>query len=225
MNHVDIVFFDAGGTLIHPEPGVGEVYARAGRKFGIDAPPDELAASFRAAFRAKRSEGIPQSRQWWRDVVARSFAPFGAPAPADEEALFSQLYDHFARPEAWRLFPGVPRVLDGLARRGCRAGLISNWDERLDGLLAGLGLAARLYPRVISCRAGAEKPDARIFRLALAEAGVEPARALMVGDDLVADVLGARAAGLRAVLLERGGAPARPGESITTFDELLDLLP
>ncbi|MBI4880178.1 MAG: HAD-IA family hydrolase [Planctomycetes bacterium] len=223
MDHIEIVFFDAGGTLIHPEPGVGEVYARAGRMFGVDAPPDALAASFRAAFHAKRSEGIPQSRAWWRDVVARSFLPFGA--PADKEALFSHLYEHFARPEAWRVFPGVRRALDGLSRRKYRAGLISNWDERLEGLLAGLGLAARLCPRVISCRAGVEKPDARIFQLALAEAGVEPAHALMVGDDAEADVRGARGAGMRALLLEHGSAAARPGESISRIDELLDLLP
>ena len=55
---VDIIFFDAGGTLLYPEPGVGEVYALYGRRHGVEVSPDALEASFREAFAQKLAEGV-----------------------------------------------------------------------------------------------------------------------------------------------------------------------
>ncbi|MCU0724486.1 MAG: HAD-IA family hydrolase [Planctomycetes bacterium] len=216
---IEIIFFDVGGTLLYPDPDVGEVYARAGRDHGIDAPARALAVAFHRAFREKKRQALPQDRAWWREVVDRTFAPFGR--PAEPEPLFSGLYDHFARPGAWRLYPDAEAALPILSSRGPRLGVISNWDDRLPSLLAGHAATRRLDPVIVSGILGAEKPDPAIYRAALSAAGVAPGRALMVGDDFDADVKGARAAGLAAVHLDRSGAA--PG-AIPALTALLDRL-
>jgi putative hydrolase of the HAD superfamily len=138
--------------------------------------------------------------------------------------LFDALYDHFARADAWRLFSGVRETIQVLLDRGYRTGLISNWDDRLPGLLEGLDVAGNLEPQIVSALVGAEKPDPRIYREALRRAGVEPERALMVGDDPEADFAGARAVGMHAVLLDREAKASGNGPRIERLIELLDLL-
>jgi len=98
--------------------------------------------------------------------------------------------------------------------------MISNWDERLPDLLDGLGLADGLDPVVVSCEVGFEKPDPRIFRHALDLAGVAPERALMVGDDEVADIRGATGVGMAALRIDHDAAEPSNG-TITTLEQLL----
>ena len=86
-----------------------------------------------------------------------------------------------------------------------KVGIISNWDTRLEGILHGLGLGALIDTVVSSAVVGLHKPDPRIFELACARLGVEPGRCAHVGDHVYSDVLGARAAGLRPVLIDRHG--------------------
>ncbi len=224
MQDVTTVFFDAGGTLVRPSDDVGEIYARAGHRYGVRAEPDQLMASFLEAFQAQKLDGRPQDKTWWREVVGRAFAPFGG--GKDPSSLFEDLYGHFMHPGSWELFPAALGTIQALQARGYRTALISNWDDRLPELLHGLDLEPLLDPIVISYRVGAEKPAAHIFQTALDEAGVAPHEALMVGDDYEADVAGAHAMGMRAVLIRRPGRPeAEPEVAIDRLGELLDLLP
>jgi putative hydrolase of the HAD superfamily len=217
----DIIFLDAGRTLLYPAEPIGETYAAAGRRHGAADDPAALESAFRDAFLSLRRGGRAQDRGWWREVVLRTFRPLGG---GDLDALFDELYAHFSSPAAWRLYPDAIETVRTLRERGYRTGLISNWDDRLTGLLRGFGLLALLDPVVVSYRVGAEKPDPRIFRTALAEADVPPRRALMVGDDEEADVRGARAVGMAAVLIDHGGAEDGP-HRVTSFGALLDRLP
>ena len=224
MHEVTTVFFDAGGTLLKPREDVGEVYARSGRRHGIDAEPHDLMASFLRAFSRRKLDGRPQDKAWWRGVVEEAFAPFGG--GDDPAGLFEDLYGHFTHPDAWELFPRAHEIIRTLKTRGYRTALISNWDERLPKLLEELDLASLLDPIVISCRVGAEKPHPRIFETALEEADVPPSTALMVGDDYEADVEGARAMGMKAVLVRRPGQTSGNGAvAIDRLEDLLDLLP
>lgn len=219
---MDIIFFDAGGTLLYPEPGVGAAYAAAARRRGLFDDAGELEEAFSRAFAEKRRESIVQSRGWWLDVVRRTFAAVGE--TRDVTAVFDEVYHSFCRPDGWRLFPGARETLIELRRRGYRTGVISNWDDRLPGVLEGLGLAEGLDPIVLSNEVGAEKPDPRIYRAAIDRAGIPTDRALMVGDDLEADHDGARAAGLAAILFApRDGEPDVP--FVRALPELLDRLP
>jgi putative hydrolase of the HAD superfamily len=132
-------------------------------------------------------------------------------APPPSRFAAAELFHRFGSAAAWEVYPEVPGVLADLRSRGLRLGVVSNWDHRLPGLLADLGLARSLSSITYSARAGVEKPDARIFRQALAELGADPAAALHVGDGRLEDVEGAVAAGMRALHLTRntGGGDLR----------------
>jgi len=104
---------------------------------------------------------------------------------------------------AFEAYDDAPACLDTLDRCGLRLGVVSNWDVSLVGVLARLGLDAHLAVVVHSAGVGASKPDPRPFAVALERLAVATGDALHVGDHLREDVEGARAAGLRALLLDR----------------------
>jgi putative hydrolase of the HAD superfamily len=219
---VEAVFFDAGNTLIYPHPSVGEVYAAALAKGGIAADGEEMERRFRLSFRDLQSErGDLSPMEWWRRIVRRSFEPFGRLERFDE--AFRRLWDYFGRPEAWRIYDDVLPTLDALDARGVRIGLISNWDWRLRPMLAGMGLLRRMRWTVISCEAGAEKPDRAIFRRALGLSGLAPGDLIHVGDSLEDDALGAARAGLQGFWLCRDSAPGPAPEGVRTLRSLAEL--
>ncbi len=103
-------------------------------------------------------------------------------------------------------FPDAAPALAVLRARGLATVCVSNWDVSLPGVLQRCGLSAALDAIVCSAEAGARKPDPEIFERALAIAGCSPEEALHVGDTPDEDVAGARAAGLRALLIRRDGS-------------------
>lgn len=143
------------------------------------------------------------ARGFWRDVIDRVTDLAGVPHVSPFAA--AELFDHFARPAAWRVYDEVPAALARLAARGLRLAVVSNWDERLPRLLAELGLAERFAVIVVSAEVGVEKPHRRIFEIAAERLGVAPGAILHVGDRRLDDVEGAEAAGLRAFWLARDG--------------------
>src|SRR5512133_1866380 len=111
----------------------------------------------------------------------------------------------------FRAYPEVPGALARLRAGGARLAVVSNWDVSLHDVLERTGLRALLDAVVISAELGVAKPDPAIFRAALDRLGATAADAMHVGDSLEADVAGARAAGLEAVLVARNGAQAPDG--------------
>ena len=207
------VTFDLTGTLIRA-PRLGEIYSEVLARHGLEVTPERAAALFREVWRELDCSAPPGrdrfaahpegARGWWRRLVERFGERLESAPPGPFAA--AELFERFARPDAWELYPEVGPLLDELRRRGLRLGLISNWDERLPRLLDGLGLAGRLDAVVYSQEVGAEKPDGRIFAAALDRLSLPPARVLHVGDRRRHDLEGAQAAGLRALLLDRTGA-------------------
>jgi putative hydrolase of the HAD superfamily len=219
------VFFDAVGTLIHPEPSAGAAYFQVGRSFASKLDADAVAERFRRAFQEQeeldRSRGggtdEERERQRWRAIVARVLDDV-----ADPEACFRELFAHFARPTVWRVTEDAPAVLEGLARRGCVLGICSNFDRRLREVVAGLSGLAPLRHLVISSEIGWKKPAPEFFRVLSEATELLPQEILVVGDDPVNDVDGARAAGLGALLYDpRNRQPDRP--RITRLTDLLAL--
>lgn len=228
---VEAVFFDAAGTLLYADPPVGEVYAHALRDAGVKAKGAEVQAQFQQAWNRLRREQpygrLPygsteaEAMEWWRRVVQESFAPFGLPATFEE--VFLHLWAHFSSAAGWRLYGDVLPTLDELARRGKGIGLISNWDARLFGLLAQMGLQRHLRWTVVSSEVGVEKPYAAIFARALRECGVPAAKAVHVGDSYREDVVGALRAGMQAVWLRRDDAGAAAPERVAVIRSLVEL--
>ncbi len=211
------VFFDAGHTLLTAHPDLGTVYAEVTARFGVRlghaAFVEAFSPVFHAFVRERAREGDAsdaQDRVLWRDITAAIRARLGPLRDVPFEPWFEALYRRFGEPEVWRLYEDAVPTLRELRGRGLRLG-VSNWDTRLRRIAEGHGLDRLVDFLVISAEAGARKPDPRIFRAALERAGVAPAEALHVGDLADEDVEGARAAGLRAVLLDREGAAAADG--------------
>jgi putative hydrolase of the HAD superfamily len=106
----------------------------------------------------------------------------------------------------FRAYPDAAPALDELAKLGLRRICVSNWDYALPEVLQRCGLADRFDAIVTSAAVGVRKPDPKIFRVALDAAGCGPEQALVAGDTREEDIAGARAAGIRALLINRGGA-------------------
>ena len=233
-----VAFFDVAGTLLHVRGSVGAQYAALARRFGVDAAPEALDRLFPAAFRAAPPMAFPgvphdavpaRERAVWEGIVRRLFEAaglLGAFGEARFPAFFAALWEHFAAAEAWEVYPDVAPCLDALRERGCRTGIITNFDGRILRLLDVLGLASRFDSVTRSSAVGAAKPDPAIFRHALARYGVEAAEALHVGDSPAEDVAGAAAAGLLAVLVDRGRRHGDPpqGARIASLAELTRFL-
>jgi putative hydrolase of the HAD superfamily len=203
------VLFDAAGTLIELREPVGETYARIAREYGVIAAPSELEAAFRITFEkvpAMVFPGVPieevpaLEKTWWSKVVAKTFLVTDpAVRFGDFDAFFEQLFDAMSRPEAWREIPGARNLLLKLRSLRWSTAIVSNFDRRLPALLRGLELAD-LFDAIVLCSdVGAAKPEAAIFHYALERLEVPASRAVVVGDNGVQDIEGARAAGLRAI--------------------------
>ena len=140
---------------------------------------------------------------WWERVegiLARALAGVGV-AEADVPRLARltrELYVDCAT--GWTLFDDTLPALRALAERGWRHAILSNHVPELPSLVGGLGLAEHVGPVLTSAAIGYEKPHPRAFELALEACGA-PERVWMVGDNPQADVAGAEAAGIPAILV------------------------
>jgi len=151
-------------------------------------------------------------------------------ATAMQEALGHGLIDHATVRRAmlesleFVSFPDVVPALRSLRERGLRLVVVSNWDCSLPQWLERAGLKGLLDGVVSSAVVGEPKPSPVVFRAALDVAGAAPEEALHVGDSLESDVQGARAAGVRAVLIDRSGASREGVETIASLEEVVSIL-
>lgn len=223
---VRAVFFDAGETLVHPHPSFPELFTLVLWREGVEADPAAIRGAmhlvselFTEAARAGEvwSGSAERSRAFWRGVYGRLLAHLGI----EDARLIDRLYAEFSDLANYRLFPDVEPVLTMLAGRGLAMGVVSNFEEWLERLLERLGVTRFFAVRVISGVEGVEKPDPRIFRLALERAGVEPGESAYVGDQPEFDTAPAEAIGMLGVLLDRRGRfPEHRGIRITTLADL-----
>jgi putative hydrolase of the HAD superfamily len=210
------IFLDALGTLIELEPP----WVHLREALGDGVPDDRLRAAVRAEMRYYRDhsdEGrdpasLADLRRRCTEVLS---AELGRTVDADTlmGAIRFRPYDD-----------AVP-ALEALRRRGLTLVCVSNWDCSLSAVLERCGLGDPLDRILTSAATGARKPDPAIFRTALEAAGCAPTEALHVGDTPEEDLEGARAAGVRALLLDRaapsnGGGAGTPEPRIASLHEI-----
>ena len=222
------VFFDAGGTLLHPYPSVGEIYAKVGKKYGSKAEAAQLEHSFREIWlkhdglaRLQSHSDEKLERNFWKTLVEEVFTAAGG--VNDFEVFFTELYDLFARPEVWRLYPDVEDLLKNLKKQGKKLGIVSNWDSRLFHICEGLELNQYFDFVLASAVFGASKPSPKIFEEALKRSGVDAKDAVHIGDSFKDDIEGAGGAGMSAILIDRHpkGRPHQHHPTIRHFGELV----
>ena len=191
------------GTLLTFEPPAPRLRAALLARTGVDVGEDRAARAIRAEiayYRAHLHEGsdaagLAALRRASAEAMRPELDGLQLGGEALTEALLESLRFH--------ALPGVAGALRELRALGLRLVVVSNWDVSLHQRLAETGLAPLLDGAVASAEVGVAKPDPAIFERALAVAGATAAEAVHVGDSPVEDGEGARAAGIRAVLIGR----------------------
>jgi putative hydrolase of the HAD superfamily len=220
---VTAIFLDALGTLVELQPPAPRLRALLAER-GFEVDEDTAARGFGAEigyYLEHHLEG--SSREGLDDLRDRC-------AEAMRAALGLPELDHDTAREVmlaaleFRPFDDALPVLAELAAAGHELLIVSNWDCSLPDWLGPAGLLDHVTAVVTSARAGAAKPDPRIFEQALELADVPPADAVHVGDSIENDVGGARALGIRAVLVARHGPPPDGVEAVRSLTQLPALL-
>lgn len=212
------ILYDAGGTLVRPDLKLSDIHALVSATFtntpSLEAVeralPDPIyffyiypQSDAAVTWQVHSDEAFRTSAA---DYYASAFRRAGLAADEHElKALLRTVYDQAWNPEIWEVFPDVLPTLEEGKRRGCIQGVVSDAASALLGVLDHLGLNQYLDFVIVSALTGLSKPDAAIFQLALDRAGVRPEEALYVGDNYVPDVVGARAAGIPVLLIDRRG--------------------
>ncbi len=203
---IETVFLDAGGVLVFPN---WNRVSRTLAAHGVQVSADALA---RAEPIAKKSIDVADTITTTNDH-GRGWLYFnlileqaGVPAsPAIDRAL-AELYEYHAAENLWEFVPpDVEPALVRLRALGLRLVVVSNANGRLRRLFARVGLADQVDVLLDSSEEGVEKPDPKLFEIALQRSRGRPETTVHVGDLYHVDVVGARAAGLGAVLFDAAG--------------------
>ncbi|MEM6885756.1 MAG: HAD-IA family hydrolase [Verrucomicrobiota bacterium] len=193
------VYFDAGHTLLHPRQSVGLVYSEVAERFGVKEEAELLDAGFRVAWKKLKvpsGENVRRDeKEWWKRIVRETWRDSELMEQLPFNDYFETVYQEFARPELWSVYPDVWELLEWINKHGITCGILSNWDDRLHPLLSGHGLARYFDPVIISAEHGVSKPSPDIFKIAEALTSDKCNKYLLVGDDAECDQEGAKNAG------------------------------
>lgn len=230
---IEIVFFDAGETLLRPHPSFAELFARTARGYGVDLSPEEvqrvqgeLAPHLVDLIEEEGEESLryegsslseEQSERFWMHLYRRLLKALGVV----DEGLALALFTVFSSSASYKLFDDVLPALRAVDAAGYRKGLISNFERWLEQMLVDLEVGHHFEPAIISGIEGVEKPDPKIYEIALERADVAPENAAHVGDSPEMDVRPASALGIQGILLDRSGRyPQSEHLRVSSLEEL-----
>ena len=217
------VLLDALGTLVRLEPPAPRLRAELRRVAGIDVGEEAAERAFRAEIayylehhlEGRDEASLGDLRDRCAAVIAGELREHGLEPAMAREALLGSL--------EFSAFDDAAPALRALRDGGARLVVASNWDCSLPEVLRTAGLLGLVDEVVSSAVVRRAKPAPEVFLEALRRAGATPHEALHVGDSVENDVLGARAAGVRAVLLDRDGVAPRDIESVQSLAEVPSL--
>lgn len=220
-----LVTFDCAQTIVHVNWSVGGFARDCMAHLGVEVSPFD-ASRFEAMYHERLLEYVRINMTRDADACDRFWARL-ADDWLHERGLGTVPVEHFMQTmgelaygpgsEIFQAYPDVVPCFERLRNAGIKLAVISNWDYSLHRVLAMFGLQSYLDVALASLEEGVEKPDPRLFRIALERLGTEPSDTVHVGDHPVDDVAGAESAGIRPILLDRSGT--LPG-SIDTLDRL-----
>jgi putative hydrolase of the HAD superfamily len=230
------VFFDVGYTLLSPHPSIVEFTTGVLERRGT--PIDAACLQKQLPLAEQHLRSTVNAQPWtWSDEQAISAIWTGYYREllrecldvdeAEREACVRDLVAAFDQASSYALYPDVLPVLRTLQAQGLTLGVISDWGMNLALILQHHDLTQFFDFAVISAQIRRAKPDPALFQTALTRADAIPDYSLHIGDSYVLDVLGARAAGITPILLDRR-AQYDPNQldCIVTRDlfQVLDLL-
>jgi putative hydrolase of the HAD superfamily len=216
------ILFDAGNTLFFPD--LSRTLAPLAAA-GFSASQEQLYAAERFAKKrldadmAVRQAGQPVDHDYWSVYYTHVTQALGAPSDLVPACVAStRRSDHWTR-----VLPGTQELLRTLLGRGLRLGVISNSDGGIARALRAAGLGDDFFASYTdSGNVGVEKPDPAIFRIAVESLGTRAEDCVCVGDTYSVDFVGARAAGLRAILMDPAGVYRDdPHPRVESLEELI----
>lgn len=202
---IETVSFDAGGVLVNPN---WRRVAAALNARGVMVEARALETAEPAAKkRFDRAPTIGLTNDAQRGWLYFNYVLEGvgiAPSRATDGAL-NELQVYHTENNLWEsVADGAPEALEAIRAHGLTTIIVSNANGRLHALLDRLDLTRHFDVIVDSSVEQVEKPDPRLFQIAMQRAGAVPARTLHVGDLYHVDVAGARAAGMHPLLIDTG---------------------
>ena len=219
------VFFDVDFTLIYPGPKFqGSGYAESCRRHGMDVDPQLFADAVIAAAAVldEQQDHIYDDEIFVRYVgrIIEAMGGFGDQV----DVCAREIYAEWAACQHFYLYDDVTPALRRLSARGLKIGLISNSHRCLVSFQQHFELDGLIAAAVSSSEHGYLKPHPSIFVSALSQAGVTAAESVMVGDSLAHDIEGARAVGMRGVLVQRSSqTPAQAPPGVPVIRDLSEL--
>jgi len=230
-----VVFLDVGDTLIRAHPSWAAVYRLGLAEYGIEVDEKSIEPALleeaQTGWWLQDEPFDPTEEESFRRIKAFDAAVLARLDKGEvPDDAFRSIEAAFARRSAWYVYPDVVPAVESMREAGLRLGVISNFVWGGAELIHDLELARHFDSLTISARVGFQKPHRGIFQHALGALKVDPANALHVGDSYAADVLGARRAGVNAVLIDRSGGDAdavrveRQDPELVVISDLLELL-
>ena len=232
---VETVIFDLDGTLRHNVPSADDTQFQIANQLGANVPADLqlLGARWAHAYWAQSPELVEDLRRFgetdenfWAYYSYRYLLALTVPAERSAELApeLSQRMDAEFAPVNY-VAPDVPVTLKALKEAGFSVGLVSNRSRPCHEECDELGLLGYFDFAYVAAEVEAWKPDPRIFDRALALSGTAPERAIYVGDNYYADIIGAHNAGLQPVLFDQSCVfPDADCAVIRSVGELVELL-
>jgi putative hydrolase of the HAD superfamily len=207
------VFLDVGFTLLAPHPSVVEIAVSVCASQGCAVDRERLTAGQPEAEATLRAMAAEDTTLWSDEQAIRRLwtayftALLGAALLPEQEGqrerLVTAVVEAFEHASSYRLYPDVVPALRRLREHGLQLGVISDWGIGLGLILRHHDLIDYFDFAVVSAAVRHSKPDPALFQTALARANAIPDYAVHIGDAYLLDVLGARAAGITPVLLDR----------------------
>lgn len=205
------ILFDFGGTLAEMSPAREDIFLKSIKPFGLNPKKTALRDAYRMVdFCYKYSSVAVRSpsekEEFYRMYNMKICAALGMSGYF--EKIQPGLRHNFKKLRRWKLINGVKGVLSGLKRQDLRMGIVANWDTGLGELSDELGIRNFFDGIIASQDAGLEKPDPKIFLQAMAGLNIDKKDAgsvIYLGNEYESDVVGARSAGMRPVLIDRCG--------------------
>ncbi len=211
-NAIDTLFLDVGNTLISMDfDWIADVLGEAGLDVSAEAVRRAEAAARPATSRSLHTQSEREPERLFRyrfglildEVEARTLDRADGDRAALLDLLNQRLRVERGTRRLWSMvMPRIPAALEQLVAAGLQLVVVSNADGTIENELVEAGLRPHFDVVIDSHHVGFEKPDRRIFEVALERSGADPARTLHVGDLYDADVTGARDAGVHALLLD-----------------------
>jgi HAD superfamily hydrolase (TIGR01662 family) len=206
---ITTILFDAGGTLVYADLRfIHKMLRRVGITATLQLIRRAECASKQAIDRRMEAAMADTDETRRQPYFAAMLEHLGI-EPDQATALLQMIEAEHQQENLWRLMrSSTPQILQELRNRGVMLGVVSNSDGRIFSVLERCGLVKFFQIIVDSHEVGVEKPDPRIFHVALEKMQARPEQSIYVGDIYSIDVVGAERAGMQPVLIDGIGAYA-----------------